>query len=401
MNLGGIYKDLGNLDQTLASTLKSLELKPDNHTALMNLGGIYIDLGQLDQALIAAKKSMELDALNPNCYVLLSSVYQKANNPTQAKEVCEQGLRISSKNIRLQNNLSEALSQITPLWHIAMMNDADRNRCYAEAINKAVKPNDLVLDIGAGAGLLSMMAAEAGASEVIACEMVIPIANKAQAIVRKNGFEDKIRLFGMKSTNVKIGKEMPQKADVIISEVFSSGMVGEGILPTLQDSRERLLKEGGLMIPEQAEIKFALIGASPEVSRLTNPGADSCYCLEDFSEICPRKIPAKLTERPNLLSEAEAAFHFDFRKPFAFKSEKRINVTVAKGGQCIGIIQWLKTILFGDIVYENIPGEISSHWSSNIYLFQNPISVKQGQSIKINALVEKDMLWFQHCGLDS
>lgn len=155
------------------------------------------------------------------------------------------------------------------------------------------------------------------------------------------------------------------------------------------------------MIPEQAEIKFALIGASPEVSRLTNPGADSCYCLEDFSEICPRKIPAKLTERPNLLSEAEAAFHFDFRKPFAFKSEKRINVTVAKGGQCIGIIQWLKTILFGDIVYENIPGEISSHWSSNIYLFQNPISVKQGQSIKINALVEKDMLWFQHCGLDS
>ena len=34
MNLGGIYKDLGNLDQALASTLKSLELKPDNPTAL-------------------------------------------------------------------------------------------------------------------------------------------------------------------------------------------------------------------------------------------------------------------------------------------------------------------------------------------------------------------------------
>ena len=50
MNLGGIYKDLGNLDQALASALKSLELKPDNPSH-MNLGSIYKDLGDLDQAL--------------------------------------------------------------------------------------------------------------------------------------------------------------------------------------------------------------------------------------------------------------------------------------------------------------------------------------------------------------
>ena len=41
MNLGGIYQDLGKLDQALASTLKSLELNPDNPDAHMNLGGIY------------------------------------------------------------------------------------------------------------------------------------------------------------------------------------------------------------------------------------------------------------------------------------------------------------------------------------------------------------------------
>ena len=38
MNLGGIYRDLGNLDQALASTLKSLSqpITPLH----MNLGGI-------------------------------------------------------------------------------------------------------------------------------------------------------------------------------------------------------------------------------------------------------------------------------------------------------------------------------------------------------------------------
>ena len=38
MNLGGIYKELGQLDQALAATLKSLELKPDNPTAHINQG---------------------------------------------------------------------------------------------------------------------------------------------------------------------------------------------------------------------------------------------------------------------------------------------------------------------------------------------------------------------------
>ena len=53
------YIDLGNLDQALASTLKSLELKPDNPDALVNLG-IYKDLGNLDQALASTLKSLEL-----------------------------------------------------------------------------------------------------------------------------------------------------------------------------------------------------------------------------------------------------------------------------------------------------------------------------------------------------
>ena len=58
MNLGSIYKDLGNLDQALASTLNlSSSLTA---TAHMNLGGIYKNLGNLDQALASTLKSLEL-----------------------------------------------------------------------------------------------------------------------------------------------------------------------------------------------------------------------------------------------------------------------------------------------------------------------------------------------------
>ena len=54
MNLGGIYKDLGNLDQARASIFKSLELIPNNPETLTNshihLGEIYFEIGDYKNA---------------------------------------------------------------------------------------------------------------------------------------------------------------------------------------------------------------------------------------------------------------------------------------------------------------------------------------------------------------
>ena len=81
MNLGGIYKDLGNLDQALAATLQSLKLRPDNPNALMNLGGIYKDLGNLDQARAATLQSLELSPGNRKALKNLEGLYKEGDIP--------------------------------------------------------------------------------------------------------------------------------------------------------------------------------------------------------------------------------------------------------------------------------------------------------------------------------
>ena len=72
-------------------------------------------------------------------------------------------------NISRLENLAASL---LPRWHFPMLNDVDRNRSYEAGIEAAIREGGgkTVLDLGAGTGLLSLMAARAGAERVYACE---------------------------------------------------------------------------------------------------------------------------------------------------------------------------------------------------------------------------------------
>ena len=68
-------------------------------------------------------------------------------------------------------------SDIARSSYADMLHDDERNRMYHKAIDKAVKwihqqgRKAKVLDIGTGTGLLSMMAAKAGAEVITAVEV--------------------------------------------------------------------------------------------------------------------------------------------------------------------------------------------------------------------------------------
>ena len=73
-----------------------------------------------------------------------------------------------------------------------MLNDTTRNDAFERAIKAAVAREGRharILDIGAGSGLLSMMAARVGASNIVACERVPIIAEAAERIVALNGLD--------------------------------------------------------------------------------------------------------------------------------------------------------------------------------------------------------------------
>ena len=129
--------------------------------------------------------------------------------------------------------------------HESMLRDSVRCEAFRRAIIDTVTPGCAVLDIGAGTGILSLFAAQAGARVVYAVEQT-HIAEFAQRIVSENGFGDRINVL----QNDMETLELPEKVDVIVSEWLGGYGVDENLLPVVVLARDRWLKPGGRLIPE-------------------------------------------------------------------------------------------------------------------------------------------------------
>ena len=73
--------------------------------------------------------------------------------------------------------------------HRSMVFDAVRNRAYTRAMERLVTPDSIVLDLGAGLGVLGMTAAKLGAARVYLVEPAIP-AGLLRDLVNANGLDN-------------------------------------------------------------------------------------------------------------------------------------------------------------------------------------------------------------------
>nr|XP_021528210.1 protein arginine N-methyltransferase 7 isoform X1 [Aotus nancymaae] len=148
-----------------------------------------------------------------------------------------------------------------------MLHDKDRNVKYYQGIRAAVSrvkdrgQKALVLDIGTGTGLLSMMAVTAGADFCYAIEVFKPMADAAVKIVEENGFSDKIKVINKHSTAVTVGPEgdMPCRANILVTELFDTELIGEGALPSYEHAHRHLVEENCEAVPHRATVYAQLV----------------------------------------------------------------------------------------------------------------------------------------------
>ena len=138
--------------------------------------------------------------------------------------------------------------------HRTMICDRVRTEAFERAINAVVRPGDVVLDVGAGSGILSLFAAQAGATRVYAVERTT-VAVLAQDLAEANGFGEVIEVIQGDLMDI----DLPEKVDVIVSEWLGGFGIDEGMLVPVIVARDRWLKPGGAMIPGSVTAWTALV----------------------------------------------------------------------------------------------------------------------------------------------
>jgi type I protein arginine methyltransferase len=168
--------------------------------------------------------------------------------------------------LKASRRLQALLSRVGNLQYFAdlirhddMLADHVRVDAYFAAINKHVHTGDEVIDLGTGTGLLSCFAGRAGAKVVHAVEYG-PIIDVARDVAEENGIEN-IAFHPVSSREFSL----PNRVDVIIHEQLGAALFNEHVVANVVDLRDRLLKEGGLILPHRLRLFIAPVQADEPV----------------------------------------------------------------------------------------------------------------------------------------
>jgi protein arginine N-methyltransferase 1 len=143
---------------------------------------------------------------------------------------------------------SEVLLDWDESFHQLMLNDRLRMQAYEAAIKETVSPGDVVVDLGAGTGILSLWALEAGASKVYAIELDSDILDVAVQTMKNTDFAERFIPINKLSYDVTL----PEQADVLISEILGNIADNEDFQPIICDAIARFIKPGGQCLPRDA-----------------------------------------------------------------------------------------------------------------------------------------------------
>ena len=277
--------------------------------------------------------------------------------------------------------MSEDFSSVS--FHRLLVGDTLRNQLYREAIMRSVNPGDVVVDIGTGSGLLAFFACQAGAKRVYAIERTAMV-KVAEKIAKCNNFTRQITFINDESQNV----EIPQKADVIISELISKFGLGQNVVETISDARDRFLKKNGKIVPTSLQMILVPVEDDQLYGEVDIWSTD-VYGI-DFScvrEMALNEVYSTRARPSYFLSEPQTVHQINFhaKKKSGFASPK-FSFKIKRKGTLQGLCGWFRACLFDDIYITNAPPSKTASWDNIFLPIYKPLSINENDRVDVRLI---------------
>lgn len=385
--LAGILGLRGANEEALELWDTLLAIDPDHAVAHHEKGLIYSRTGRPDLAITAMQAACAADPANPVAANNLAVMLSDAGRKIEALDQFRRAQALQPGNIHIEHQIRRLSAEMVPFWHIPMLNDVRRNDAFEAAIVAALAetgPDARVLDIGTGSGLLSMMAARAGAQSVTACEMVPIIADMARQIIADNGYSDRITVHTAPSTELRVGEHLDERADILVSEILSSDLLTEHVIDTFEDAHARLLKPDAIVIPRAASAIGCLV-ESQVLADYVFVDQVSGFDISRFGALASPKLPihGTMTDWKRLSDDVELV-HIDLTRTQHQSDLHLLQINVLEDGIATGIVQWMHVDLAEGVSFDNHPdGYTDGGWLQVLHNFPEPVAVRAGDVLNV------------------
>ena len=285
------------------------------------------------------------------------------------------------------------LSKNTMRLHTVMLNDRVRTSSLLDGIRDVVRPDDIVVDIGTGTGVLAIAAAHAGARHVYAIESG-KIGEVAQNLFKANSLADRITLIKGHSTKINL----PERADVLVSELIGEEPFEEKVLEVMMDARNRFLKPTGRLLPCAIQV-FGLPVTIPESVRrrlVFTPQA-----VQDWQAWYNIKFSP-------LAEISQSSFYSFYFAPSSMRDWKRLSapilladidfslcketqigstatITIDASGELSGLLVYFELKITPTRSLTTHPAlvDTESHWWNPVQVLVDPLSLRAGDQLEI------------------
>lgn len=267
-------------------------------------------------------------------------------------------------------------------YHRTLIADRVRNQAFHDALSRVIRRGEtMVADIGAGTGLIGLMAAKLGAREVLMYEAA-EVAGVAQATIKANRAKA-CHLMPCHSTEM----EDPPRVDVVVSETLGNYALEENIIDTLADAQLRHLKDGGVMIPQRIR-QFAVPVVSDRIHRELVVWDDVGFGIDlsDARAMSLNNVYVRSFAPDELLSGGAAAKVWDTvtlgrDTKGARKGEVSWKLDAAQ--TIHGFAYWWETDLADGVTLSTAPDAPRTHWEQLYFPLLTPMSLEAGESVLV------------------
>ena len=268
-------------------------------------------------------------------------------------------------------------------YHRTLTADRVRNDAFYAALKKVIVPGKTVVaDIGAGTGILGMMASKLGAKEVFLYEMN-DVGGVAAELLKRNRIKNCL-LLPCHSTAM----ERPPRVDVVVSETLGNYPLEEDIISIMRDAKKRHLKPGGTIIPRRVAQYVGLVTTPRIHDELTTwgqVGFDIDFGPAQFMTM--NNIYVRVLSPSDLLDDGRSAVRwdaFDLMEGPTGTRKGEASFKPKAPTTIHGLALWWTAELVDGVTLSTAPDAPRTHWEQLYLPLLEPMAVKTGERITVS-----------------